>query len=172
MGTPGGKYIGSPNVTVSAPDLAGGVTAEVSAQINDATGAVETLEVTLAGSGYSSPPTITVDPVGNQATLNVVRGTQAVLTTIPGSGPGSVSGGAITLGTISAIDVPGSGYRDGANVPAVTITGGGGNDDATAAAVVTNGQITGIEITGGGTGYTGAYTVTIDAPGRCCCNCC
>ena len=164
LGTPGGKYIGSPNVTVSAPDLAGGVTAEVSAQINDATGAVEALEVTLAGSGYSSPPTITVDPVGNQATLNIVRGTQAVLTTIPGSGPGSVSGGAITLGTISAIDVPGSGYRDGANVPAVTITGGGGNDDATAVAVVTNGQITGIEITGGGTGYTGAYTVTIDAP--------
>ena len=158
----GGIYVGSPDVTVSAPDLAGGTQAEVSAQISN--GAVSELTVTEAGSGYTSPPTITIDPVGNQATLNVTRGTQAVLTTIPGSGPGSVAGGAITLGTISAIDTPGSGYRDGANLPAVSITGGGGNDDATAVAVVTNGQITGIEITAGGTGYTGAYTVAIDAP--------
>jgi len=160
---PGGKYTSSPSVEVSAPDLAGGITAIVSAQLNpDLT--VKEFVVGEPGSGYSSPPTITVTPVGTAATLSVAYGTQAELTTIPSSGPGSVDTGGITTGIITNIDIPGSGYRDGANVPAVTISGGGGNDDATAVAVVTNGEITGIDITGGGTGYTSDYTVTIDAP--------
>ena len=162
LGTSGGKYIASPGVTVSAPDLAGGTQAVVSAQI-DANGAITEFVVGQPGSGYSTPPTITVDPVGNQATLNVAYGTQAELTTIPSSGAGSVSSGAVTLGTISSIDVPGSGYRDGANVPAVVISGGGGSG-ATAVAVVTNGAITGITIDGAGSGYSGDYTVAIDAP--------
>ncbi len=162
VGTPGGKYTSNPLVQVSGPDLSGGITAEITAVLN-ANKEVSGYYVANPGSGYSSPPTITVDPVGNQATLNVAYGTQAELTTIPGSGAGSVSGGAITTGTISAIDTPGSGYRDGANVPAVTISGGGGSN-ATATAVVTNGAITGITINDGGSGYTGDYTVTIDAP--------
>ena len=162
LGTPGGKYITSPTVTVTGPDLAGGTQAVVSAQL-DANGAVTEFFVGQPGSGYSTPPTITVSPVGNQATLNVAYGTQAELTTIPGSGAGSVSGAAVTLGTITSIDVPGSGYRDGANVPAVAISGGGGTG-ATAEAVVTNGAITGITITGAGSGYTSDYSVTINAP--------
>lgn len=160
--TPGGKYTAFPQVTVSAPDLAGGTQAVVSSQL-DANGAVSEFVVSDPGSGYSTPPTITVAPVGNQATLNVAYGSQAELTTIPSTGAGSVSGGSVTLGTITSIDVPGSGYRDGANVPTVTISGGGGTG-ATAVAVVTNGAITGITIDGAGSGYTGDYTVTIDAP--------
>ena len=162
VGTPGGKYTAFPTVTVTGPDLAGGTQAEVSAQLNP-DGSLKEFVVGDPGSGYSTPPTITVSPVGNQATLSVAYGTQAELTTIPGSGAGSVAGGAVTLGTISSIDVPGSGYRDGANVPAVAISGGGGSG-ATAVAVVTNGAITGITITGAGSGYTNDYTVTINAP--------
>lgn len=57
--------------------------------------------------------------------------------------------------SLSFTFTPGSGYT---SAPTVTFSGGGGTG-AAGTAIVTNGRITGINITNGGTGYTSAPTI-------------
>ena len=80
--------------------------------------------------------------------------------------PSAATTGAPTtvLGVITAIPVA-SGSSGYLSAPTVTITGGGGTG-ATATATLTNGVVTLITVTNGGTGYTrGVPTVTLSAPG-------
>jgi hypothetical protein len=57
--------LSSPSITVSAPDLVGGVQAFVSANVQ--TGNIVSVYVTTAGSGYTTTPTITVSATANTA---------------------------------------------------------------------------------------------------------
>lgn len=85
--------------------------------------------------------------------------TVSVTTSISASATATVAGGAV-----SAISVPagqgGSGYGDAPNVRLV----GGGGTGAEAIATVTNGSVTAIDVTQGGSDYTSAPQVVIDPP--------
>lgn len=62
----GGGYSGTPTVTVGAPDLAGGTQATASAVLT-ANGAICAVVPVVAGSGYLSPPRVTIAGTGTQA---------------------------------------------------------------------------------------------------------
>ena len=54
---PGDSYVSAPEITISAPDISGGVQAVATCVLDgDAVGAIT---IVTAGSGYTSPPTIT-----------------------------------------------------------------------------------------------------------------
>jgi phage tail sheath protein FI len=103
-------------------------------------GSVTSVTRTVAGTGYTSVPTVTFsapsDPSGTTAT-----------------GTATLSGGAVTGVTVSA---GGTGYT----TPIITFTGGGGTG-ATGTVTVASGVITAIVVTNGGSGYTSAPTATI-----------
>jgi hypothetical protein len=80
---------------------------------------VTSLSVTAAGSGYTSPPTVSIGPP------DVPGG-------VPAYATAKISSGAITGFVITQA---GSGY---VNVPAVTISGGGGSGGAAGAALTAN----------------------------------
>lgn len=63
----GGGYSGTPSVTISAPDVAGGVTATATATVTS-NGAISGLVLTNAGSGYVNVPTVTISGTGTGAT--------------------------------------------------------------------------------------------------------
>ena len=81
----------------------------------------------------------------------VLTGPDAPVNLIPSATP---------LTQIPTVTVRGTGYT---SPPVVTIVGGHGTG-AQAVAVVENGQVTGITITAGGTGYYGTVNFTIDPP--------
>jgi len=136
------------------------------------------INVTAAGSGYSSAPQVVLAGGGGSgatAQAFVSQGVTGVsglaggtgYTTAPtvtisgGGGSGAtatatVSGGAVTGVTITA---PGSGYT---SAPSIAFSGPG--TGAAATAVVTGG-VSGIEITNEGDGYTSAPTVTFTGGG-------
>lgn len=146
-----GKYVSAPGVSFSG---GGGQGAAAVANI-DANGRVTQIVVTDTGSGYSSEPTVVIDPVGTNASASVAQGTTA---TADADGS-NISGGALT-GSLTITD-GGSGYSA---TPNVTISGGGGDPTgATANVTIVNGQITGITLSGG-SGYTSAPSIAIDAP--------
>ena len=89
---------------------------------------------------------------------NSVDGVNFVLTG-PGA-PANLIPSATPLTQTPTVTVRGTGYT---SPPAVTIVGGHGTG-AHAVAVVENGQVTGITITAGGTGYYGTVNFTIDPP--------
>ena len=144
-----GKYVSAPTVSFTG---GGGQGAEATALI-DANGKVTSVNITNTGSGYTSAPTVTIDPVGSTALATAAQGTTATAT----AAAGNLDGGALT-GT-ATITAAGSGYS---SVPAITVSGGGGNG-GTAVATVTNGQITSIALSGG-TGYTSAPTLSVADP--------
>ena len=146
-----GKYVSAPGVSFSG---GGGQGAAAVANI-DANGRVTQIVVTDTGSGYSSEPTVVIDPVGTDASASVAQGTTA---TADADGS-NISAGALT-GSLTITD-GGSGYSA---TPDVTISGGGGDPTgATANVTIVNGQITGITLSGG-SGYTSAPSIAIDAP--------
>ena len=110
------------------------------------TGSVSGINLTTAGSGYSSAPTITL------SAPQADGGTQATATAQ------IVGGGVITISLASA----GSGYT---GVPSVNIVAAEGDTGtgATATAVLSGAGVTGVSVTGAGSGYTTA-TVTFSAP--------
>ena len=144
-----GKYVSAPTVTISG---GGGTGAEGTALI-DANGKVTTVTITDTGSGFSSTPTVTIDPVGTTALATVAQGTTATATAAGGN---LDSGGLTGTATISNA---GSGYS---SAPSITVSGGGGNG-GTATATVVNGEITSIALSAG-SGYTTAPTLTVADP--------
>ena len=96
------------------------------------------------GSGYTSPPTVTIDPPPAGS-----GGTQATATIV-----GIVAGAISTY----AMGNRGSGYSL-TSPPAVTFSGGGGSG-AAARPDVAQRRVTGVTITNPGSGYTSAPTVT------------
>ena len=144
-----GKYVSAPAVSFTG---GGGQGAEATALI-DANGKVTSINITNTGSGYTSAPDVTIDPVGSTALATAAQGTTATAT----AAAGNLDGGALT-GT-ATITAAGSGYS---SAPAITVSGGGGNGGS-AVATVTNGQITSIALSGG-TGYTSAPTLEVADP--------
>ena len=69
----------------------------------------------------------------------------------------------ISSGAVDSITITDSGlHYNSALPPTVTISGGGGNGATATASVSSTGLVTGILITGAGSGYTSAPTVTVD----------
>jgi hypothetical protein len=145
-------------------------------------GAILTVSVDPGSAGYFTAPSVSFTGGGTGATAHatVVNGTvTAVVVDLPGKGytagtvvlsapPAAVTAtatapvnngaGGVTLGALTML--VGGGFYSA--IPAVTL--GGGNGDAVATATVTNGAVTGILVTGAGTGFAGAVTVSVAAP--------
>lgn len=152
-------------------------------------GSVGLVTVTNGGSGYTSPPEVTLsapnDANGVQATAictisngsgsissievtNIGTGYTSVPTveiSAPNEQGGTQATGSaiIQSGNVVGISVTnaGLGYT---TVPTVTITGGGGAN-ATANAVLAYGSVTSVEVTEAGTGYTAPPTITFTGGG-------
>jgi hypothetical protein len=137
--TPGVGYTSAPTVTITG---GGGTGATATATVGG--GQVLAVTVTAAGSGFTSTPTVTFTGGGatTQATGKVNLTAAAVNTT-----PGTIVGGA--------------GY--GTTAPTLTITGQGGTG-AVGTTTLTNGSVSAVTVSSGGSGYTGTVTGTIGAP--------
>ena len=70
---PGSDYSTAPTVTISAPDIAGGVQAVAEVTIDN--GAVDTISITTPGSGYTSAPTVTIAGPGGVGTTATATAT-------------------------------------------------------------------------------------------------
>jgi phage tail sheath protein FI len=153
------------------------------------TGSVSALNLTDAGSGYSSAPTITLSApeadggVQATATAQIVGGGVTEIT-LSDAGTGYTSVPSVDI--VPAAGDTGTGAAatavlSGAGVTAVNLTSGGsgyttatvtfsapqvaGGTTATGAATIDVGVITNITITNPGSGYTSAPTITITGDG-------
>jgi hypothetical protein len=137
---PGSGYTSAPVVTLSAPQIAGGV--QATAVANMAGSSITSAAVAAGGTGYTSAAiTFTAAPGGTAATGTV-----------------QVTDGAVTGITITS---GGSGYT---TAPTAVITGNGSG--ATAGAItLSSTTVASITVTSGGTGYTSAPTVTLTGGG-------
>jgi phage tail sheath protein FI len=131
----------APAVSISTPDVQGGIQATATATISG--GAITAIAVSAGGSGYTTA-NVTITPAAGDT------GSGATATA-------TISGGAIT--TI-VIDSGGSGYKV---APIVTISGDGANA-AVGAVTVGASTVTGITIVNNGTGYSTTPTITIAPP--------
>jgi hypothetical protein len=133
------------------------------------------------GQGYTSPPSITMDPPsvgGVQATAIAVMGVGAVAVssggggykfpvaptvTITGNGTGATATASLTPTGVASVAVasPGSLYT---SPPTVQLSGGGGTG-ATATCTLSGGQVTGITVTNGGKGYVTTPNISIVGSG-------
>lgn len=137
------------------------------AALQQATSGVASIDVITGGGGYTSVPTITVDPPapgGVRATGVAEMGVGAIAVTNGGSGYTSTPTVTLVGGsdnatataklapfTVAAVTLKngGSGYS---SPPTVQFSGGGGTG-AKATATLSGGQVTGITLTNGGAGY-------------------
>jgi hypothetical protein len=172
----------SSNITTTLPhNLSGPSGSGAIAIVSD--GVVNTIAVNSTGSGYTSPPTVTITGGGGSgATATaVVISNQVSAINVTNGGSGYTSDPTVTLsggggsGASATATVAPSGQNvssilvtnGGSNyqaAPIIQITGGGGNG-ATAQGVVSGGVLTSIQVITGGTGYTSLPTVQIIAAG-------
>jgi phage tail sheath protein FI len=133
-----------PTVTVSTPDQAGGIRAEVA--VTRSGGAITSIPIVSGGTGYSGTINVTVTPAAGDT----------------GSGASGVA--VITSGVITSITVTGgSGYKA---VPTVALSSGSGGSGAVLGTPVVGASIiTGISIVTAGSGYGSAPTITITGGG-------
>jgi hypothetical protein len=138
---------------------------------------ISSATVTKPGSGYTAPPTVTIDPPppgGVQATANADMGVSTISVIAPGSGYttppvvtitpvdenglGATATAALATRQVGSVAVgnPGSGYT----APPQVIFSGGGGQGAQATAQISGGVITQVSLTHGGSGYTSVPTVT------------
>lgn len=140
MELPGQNYTTAPIVSFYG---GGGTGAAATATLNGVTG----LTVLTVGSGYTSPPTVTI-------------------TAAPGdTGVGATAAATVQGGMVTSLVVtnPGSNYLI---APTVTFTGGGAAAvQATAQANITLGSVGTINLTNPGTGYTSAPRVYLTGGG-------
>ncbi|MEI8232098.1 MAG: hypothetical protein WCG32_06020, partial [Actinomycetes bacterium] len=162
----------APSVIVSAQPL-----------IVNIAGGVVTGVIVVNGGYYTSAPTIVFINqqgfgIGATATVNMSGNTIASVTVNTGGSAymyppipiivtnngGSIQalqvGGVITQANVAIIS-GGSGYVN----PTITFSGGGATTQATGTVTVTNGVITGVNITNQGAGYTSNPTITINPNG-------
>jgi len=109
---------------------------------NAKSGIVQSVTVTVAGTGYTAPPSVGFTG---------------------GSGTGAAGTAVLVPTSVASVAVTtaGSGYT---TAPAVTLVGGGGSG-ATATATVASGAVTAITVTAGGSGYTSLPTVVFTGGG-------
>lgn len=144
--------------------------------------------ITTPGSGYTTTPTVTIDPPpsGRTATgtANIANGVINAISAITG-GSGYTVGEEVTLvGNLSGIDATGivvitvdavtaivftsrgSGFV-GADAETVTITGvtSGANNASFTVTTIANDAVSSITLTNGGSGYTSAPNITITGGG-------
>lgn len=145
-----------------------------------------TVAITSGGSGYTSAPTVTVfggSGTGATAAATISDGSVVDVTlTSPGTGylPGDIvqfafSGGGtdnsailesvLAVGTVGSLQLvaPGSGYTPGTY--ALTFTGGGGTGAAGTYTVDSSDAVVSLNLTSGGSGYTGTPAVTFTSGG-------
>ena len=143
MSNVGSGYTTAPAVTFSAPDQAGGIRATGEAILVG--NAVSEILVTQAGTGYLSPPRVTLTGGGGSNAVAV-----ASLVTF-------------RTGTVYAtVFAGGTGYT--ANT-AITFSGGGGDGLANAVPIVSNGAIVNVIMDNLGNNYTSAPTVSVTGAG-------
>jgi hypothetical protein len=132
----------APAVAVSAPDIAGGTQATVTAVLSG--GAITAIAVSNGGSGYSgAAPTVTITSTGG--------GSGATFTV-------ATSGGVVTGITVTS---GGTGYK---GTVTATLSGGTGTGASAGAVTVGSSSISALTVTNPGTGYSVAPTVTVAAP--------
>jgi len=159
---PGSGYTGVPNVKIYAGTGAAG-------QALLAGGSIVSVNITSPGATfYTAPPTVVFDNTGGgtgaAGTAVITNGKVTGITITNGgsgytaapnitfqSGDGAVAFATVVNGAITAITVS-DGGRFFAGAPRVTITSGQGGG-ATATAAVAGGQISGVTVTAGGSGY-------------------
>lgn len=147
--------------------------------IQNAYRGIRGIAVTAGGSGYTSPPSISISGGGGTGAaatcvINTSTVTAVVITaggtgyTTPptvtisgGGGSGATAYSTTALGVVNQIVVTnaGSGYT---STPSVTITGGGGSG---AAGVAQRGSVTAVTVTNHGNGYTTRPTITFTGGG-------
>jgi len=152
--TQGSGYTSAPTVTISAPDLSGGVQATATATISGDTaplytgqGYVVSITVTEAGTGYTSAPTVSLG--APDSTIN--HGTGASATAV--------------LDNTSVISITvdnGGSYYD--ITPTISLSAPTAARQATASATVSNGSVDIITLTDAGWGYSYTPDVTVSAP--------
>lgn len=152
-----------PTIKISAPDVSTGVQAVGTAVITS--GVITAITVSIAGSGYINPPTVTItSTVGSGA----VAGTPTLQTVVDGTATLRYSGVTAT-GTVNLRY--GAGYRVAPTITVNAVSGGGGGtmysiappSKAKLTPLIVNGAITSVQIDDGGKGYTYAnLTVTGD----------
>lgn len=122
----GGSGYVSPTVSFSG---GGGTGAAATAVVTS--GVITAINVTDAGSGYTSAPTVSITDLG------------------PGTGAAATA--AVDNGVVQGVEItnPGSGYT---SAPTVTITGDG--TGATAIALLAPAGVQSVTVTNGGTGFT------------------
>lgn len=180
-GAPTGTgYDGTSTATISAPDEVGGTQATVTLVLGGM-GEINGWAWTDAGSGYTKPATMTINPGtsgGSGAvipplllagtglatvTLVEIAPYQSPVLTVVGSSTAIVKLKVKPTGVASVItDTAGGAYT--AATVGVTFTGGEGAG-AAGAAVIDTGYLSGVTLTGGGSLYTSAPVVTVSATG-------
>ena len=134
----GMNYEGIPNLEISG---GGGMGAVGTVQWDRNTMEVTGVRLRNIGSGYTSPPTVTITGTGT--------GAMARVTHILGIGTVTITNG-------------GSGYT---SAPTVTFSGGDPSLNARGTAIVSGGAVTGVNVTYEGSNYVSAPTVTFSGGG-------
>lgn len=153
--TSGGTgYTSSPSFTVSAPDVTGGNTAIVSA--NFSAGVITSINISSGGTGYINPPTVTFTGGGG---TGLILGTPVLQTATNGTATLRYAGVPAT-GVVNL--KYGSGYSSLPTAIINPVSAGGGaiayfvgvQSSAKLIPLISNGQITSVQIDDGGIGYT------------------
>ena len=169
---PTGELILSTNtgssLTLDSPlNLTPGSTATATATIANGSGSLASITLTAPGSGYVTPPLVTITgggPNASGATANATINSAGQVTGLVFTGyvpSASLSTSGITIPNGVTVTAGGSGYT---SAPTVTFSGGGGSG-AQATATITGGQVSAITVTSPGGGYTSAPTVQINGGG-------
>jgi hypothetical protein len=183
---PGSGYTSVPLVTISAPDIAGSITAKATAAL--ASGNVVSVTVTEPGTGYIKTPTVTITDGGGSnanaiATISTGSVTSIFLTEA-GSGytsppsvtieasPGGTNATAISQlttfkkGTVSVVVTSGgTGYSNAANVVVTIGNATGYTTQANATAIVSGNTVNQVIMTNPGAGYTANSNVVVTITG-------
>ncbi|MHB8381293.1 MAG: serine hydrolase [Candidatus Binataceae bacterium] len=139
--SPGGMYAAAPRVKI----VGGGGRGATAQATLGSTGSVNSISVVKPGTGYIAPASVIFTNGGSSTTANA----EVV----------------VQNGKVAAIKIVGAGFGY-TRVPTVTITGGrkAKGADATAVANISNGQISYVSVSNGGSGYVPPLAVIV-APG-------